>query len=62
MEKERDEFLQAGSYKRSNLRRDYRNGYYKRDLIISIGKITLRVPRTRSGEFSTTVFEPICSL
>jgi len=57
MEKERDEFLQAGSYERSNLRRDYRNGYYERDLLIGIGKITLRVPRTRSGEFSTTVFE-----
>ncbi len=57
MEKERDEFLQAGSYERSILRRDYRNGYYDRDLLISIGKITLRVPRTRSGDFSTTVFE-----
>lgn len=26
MEKERDEYLQAGSYERSSKRRDYRNG------------------------------------
>lgn len=57
MEKERDDYLQAGSYERSSLRRDYRNGYYDRELLYSFGKITLRVPRTRSGEFSTTIFE-----
>jgi putative transposase len=57
MEKERDDFLQAGSYERSTERRDYRNGYYERDLLMSIGKITLRVPRTRNGDFSTSVFE-----
>ena len=42
MEKERDEYLQAGSYERSTDRRDYRNGYYERDLLLSIGKITLQ--------------------
>ncbi|MEH7307869.1 IS256 family transposase [Neobacillus drentensis] len=57
MENERDEYLQAGAYERSIERRDYRNGYYERDLILSIGKITLRVPRTHNGEFSTSVFE-----
>jgi putative transposase len=57
MEKERDDYLQAASYERSTERRDYRNGYYERDFTISIGKITLKVPRTRNGEFSTSVFE-----
>jgi putative transposase len=57
MEKERDDYLQAGAYERSIARRDYRNGYYERDLLMSIGKITLRVPRTRSGDFSPSVFE-----
>jgi putative transposase len=57
MEKERDDFLKAGSYERSVERRDYRNGYYERDLLLSIGKITLRVPRTRNGDFSPSVFE-----
>lgn len=57
MEKERDEYLNAASYERSVARRDYRNGYYERELIMSIGKIQLKVPRTRNGEFSTSVFE-----
>lgn len=57
MEKERDDYLQAGPYERAVERRDYRNGYYERELIMSVGTLTLRVPRTRNGEFSTTVFE-----
>lgn len=57
MEKERDEFLNAVAYERSNERRDYRNGYYERELTMSFGKLKLKVPRTRNGEFSTSVFE-----
>nr|WP_259545660.1 IS256 family transposase [Heyndrickxia oleronia] len=57
MEKERDDYLKAAPYERVVERRDYRNGYYERDLMMSIGTLTLKVPRTRNGEFSTTVFE-----
>lgn len=57
MEKERDDFLNTSHYERSDERQDYRNGYYDRGLIMSIGKINLKVPRTRSGEFSPSVFE-----
>ncbi|EKN71662.1 transposase mutator type [Neobacillus bataviensis LMG 21833] len=57
MEKERDDYLHAAAYERSNERRDYRNGYYERELTMSIGKINLKVPRTRNGEFSPSVFE-----
>ncbi|MEH7238695.1 IS256 family transposase [Bacillus sp. JJ1562] len=57
MEKERDNYLRAGSYERSSERLDYRNGYYERELILSIGRIRLRVPRTREGHFSPSVFE-----
>jgi putative transposase len=57
MEKERDDYLHAAAYERSNERRDYRNGYYERELTLSIGKINLKVPRTRNGEFSPSVFE-----
>jgi putative transposase len=57
MEKERDEYLQTASYERSLERIDYRNGYYERDLLLSIGKVNLRVPRTREGNFSPSVFE-----
>ncbi|AOH56240.1 transposase [Peribacillus muralis] len=57
MEKERDAYLQVSSYERSSERQDYRNGYYERDFTMSIGKIKLKVPRTRTGDFSPSVFE-----
>lgn len=57
MKQEQTDYLNAPSYARSTGRRDYRNGYYERELLMSIGKIPLRVPRTRSGEFHTTAFE-----
>ncbi|GAE26033.1 hypothetical protein JCM9140_2061 [Halalkalibacter wakoensis JCM 9140] len=57
MEKERDDYLKAAAYERTSERRDYRNGYYERELVISNGKITLRVPRTREGGFSPSIFE-----
>jgi putative transposase len=57
MEQERETYLQAKAYERSAERRDYRNGYYERDLVLSLGRITLRVPRTRNGDFSPSIFE-----
>lgn len=57
MEMERNNFIQASSHQRTTDRTDYRNGYYERDFIMASGKIRLKVPRTRSGEFSTDVFE-----
>jgi putative transposase len=57
MEKERDEYINALSHERTEERRDYRNGYYERELITGVGSLKLKVPRTRDGEFSTTVFE-----
>lgn len=57
MEKERDDYIQAKAYERIDARKGQRNGYYERDLTLTIGRVTLRVPRTRDGEFSTTLFE-----
>jgi putative transposase len=57
MEKERDEYINALSHERTEERRAYRNGYYERELLTGSGTLKLRVPRTRDGEFSTTVFE-----
>ncbi|WP_121615111.1 IS256 family transposase [Virgibacillus halodenitrificans] len=57
MKKERDDYLNTDAYERTDERFDYRNGYYDREYMLSIGKVKLRVPRTRSGEFSPTVFE-----
>ena len=57
MEYERDQYIKAKHYERTTGRVDYRNGYYKREFVTNIGRMTLTVPRTRSGEFSTAVFE-----
>lgn len=57
MKQEQTEYLNAQAYERTDDRRDYRNGYYEREYLMNIGNVTLRVPRTRSGEFHTTAFE-----
>ena len=57
MEEQRNEYLQADEYERSEHRKSYRNGYYTRDFTTRIGTLELRVPRTRDGKFSPSVFE-----
>lgn len=57
MEKERDDYLNNEAYQRDPNRSTYRNGYYERDYTTKIGTLTLRVPRTRDGKFSTDIFE-----
>src|SRR5690625_82051 len=57
MEKERDDYMNTQSYERSANRHDYRNGYYERDYTLNVGRVKLKVPRTRSGGFSTEIFE-----
>lgn len=57
LEEEVNEFIQAALYQRTTERKDYRNGYYERDLVTTAGKIEdLPVPRTRHG-FRTELFE-----
>jgi len=57
MEKERDEYMDNQAYERTGDRHDYRNGYYERYYTLNVGRVKLRVPRTRSGLFTTSVFE-----
>lgn len=57
LEAEMSEFLGASPGERSETRSGYRAGYYQRGLVTRIGKLELRVPRDRSGEFSTALFE-----
>src|SRR5699024_6008823 len=57
MKNERDEYMGNQRYGRSSQRGDSRNGYYDRDYVLNIGRVKLRVPRTRSGQFSTKLFE-----
>lgn len=57
LESEMTEHLGAGPSERTEGRGGYRAGYYSRGLVTRIGKLELRVPRDRSGEFSTALFE-----
>src|SRR5699024_5107537 len=57
MEKERDAYMENLPYDRNTERKDYRNNYYEREYVLNVGAIQLKVPRTRSGEFSNELFE-----
>ena len=56
MEHQRDEYIGAKPYERLGDRKSNRNGYYERDYTTRVGTLTLRVPRTRDGQFSPDVF------
>ena len=55
LEAERDEFLGRGRYASLDEQHDnYRNGYRRRVLnFFGLGKIELKVPRDRKGEFES---------
>jgi transposase-like protein len=57
LEAQMSEHLGADRYERSDEREGYRNGYRERQLATRIGPLTLRVPQTRDGSFSTDIFE-----
>jgi transposase-like protein len=52
---ERQCFINAHPYQRSQQRVDQANGFYRRGLTTRLGVLELRVPRTRSGHFQTQV-------
>ena len=56
MEGELVDQLRAGRYRRTGLRRGYRNGYRSRSLVTELGLLEhLRVPRDREGHYQPTV-------
>src|ERR1700688_4679503 len=57
LEAEMTEALGAAKSERTMGRNGYRSGYYGRSLITRVGKLELRVPEDRSGQFSTELFE-----
>ena len=58
MEEELLECLRVGRYRRTELRRGYRNGYRQRSLLTELGLVErLRVPRDREGSYQPTVVE-----
>lgn len=50
------ESLGADRHERSEERQGYRNGYRPRTLYTRVGPVTLQVPQTRDGSFSTDIF------
>jgi hypothetical protein len=57
LEAEMTEALSAEKSARVDGRQGYRSGYYSRSLVTRVGTLELRVPRDRSGLFSTALFE-----
>jgi transposase-like protein len=55
MDYERQCFLNAAPYQRTEARVDQANGFYRRHLTTRLGGVQLRVPRTRSGHFHPQV-------
>ena len=57
LESQMSEHLGAGKYEHSDDRQGYRNGSRMRQLYTRVGTLTLRVPQTRDGSFSTEIFK-----
>jgi transposase-like protein len=51
------ETLGADRHERSDERQGYRNGYRPRTIYTRVGPVTLQVPQTRDGSFSTDIFK-----
>jgi len=51
------ESLGAEKHERADERIGYRNGYRSRQLYTRVGPVTLQVPQTRDGSFSTDIFK-----
>ncbi len=57
LEQEMTDALGAEKGERSPGRLGYRSGYYSRSLVTRVGKLELRIPQDRQGQFSTQIFE-----
>lgn len=57
LEAQVSESLGADKHQRSEERIGYRNGYRPRQLYTRVGPVTLQVPQTRDGSFSTDIFK-----
>lgn len=56
LEAQATESVGADKHERSEERQCYRNGYRPRTLYTRVGPVTLQVPQTRDGSFSTDIF------
>jgi putative transposase len=51
MQEERNRYLQAGNYERTENRQGYVNGYMPMSMKTRMGPITISVPQVREGGF-----------
>ena len=52
-----EQLIKCGRYERSEERQDYRNGFYTRGLLTTMGRIAeLRIPRTRNMTYRSSFF------
>ena len=54
---EREDFIGAGPYERSTDRKDYSNGFKNKSLLTRSGKLDLKVPQVREGDFYPSSLE-----
>jgi len=57
LEAQMTDHLGANKHEQNPERQGYRNGYRERKLYTRVGTLTLRVPQTRDGSFSTEIFK-----
>ena len=57
LEAQMTESLGADRHERAEERQGYRNGHRTRTLYTRVGPVTLLVPQTRDGSFSTEIFK-----
>jgi putative transposase len=57
LEQEMTDAIGAEKGEGSPGRLGYRSGYYGRSLVTRVGKLELRIPQDRQGQFSTQIFE-----
>ena len=57
LEAEAEKLTQAARYERNEQRQGYRSGHYNRNLTITSGDVTLKVPKLKGISFETAIME-----
>ena len=57
MQAEREKYLQAGSYERTDERQGYANGYKPKTMKTRVGEITFAIPQVRDGGYYPSALE-----
>ena len=57
LDAEADDLTRAGRYERSDTRKAYRAGHYRRDLTVKAGKLSVKVPKLKGALFESAVIE-----